>query len=300
MSRTLIPDILVQYYFKKCGIEIKPLSYFKQNPIIVIKNDETPIVIKAINELPLKKNNLEVHEVDIAKDIDIDDDITVITDSTTQETVDSFMKELEKEKEDEVELVDAEEEYDEELEIGSDDEDESSEESEEDDEEETSDSYENKIQKAVENYAYLIYSYIDNHEPHKLFGNKINRQQFYEALKKVCLETTEHFMFGYGLPNKEKGIKFNSFEPDPEHFAKMQEIVLKINETNEENQKKQFEKIFAEKKLIKGLFKYESLGHQYFYLWDQYGKKYLSPFRYNKLGAFNKDKLSKYVQALIL
>ena len=246
MSKDLFDSqTMVRFYFNTNGfndidlLNIKPVIFNKkaQTKVKPIVDKETVVII------PNKKSKTTIHEVESMKKTapsEIDDEITVINDSTTAETVAEFMKEVAKENADlqpilvnpeVIKVLEKESECDEELSIGQVDNEEAEEINLNESINEETANEEKEFNEAINDFGHLIYSYLDNKEVHKLFPKQstINKSKFYEALKKTTLESISFFMLRYGLDDNEEKIHFVPNQYDGEHYEYMKRVIIRIH-----------------------------------------------------------------------
>lgn len=314
MSKDLFDSqTMVRFYFNTNGfndidlLNIKPVIFNKKaqtkvNPIV---DKETVVII------PSKKSKSTIHEVEsMKKTTPSEDEITVINDSTTAETVAEFMKEDAKENADlqpilvnpeVIEVLEKESECDEELTIGKD----YNEEidlNESINEETTNE--EKEFNEAIDDFGHLIYSYLDQKEVHKLFPkpSTINKSKFYEALKKTTLESISFFMLRYGLDDNEEKIHFVPNQYDGEHYEYMKRVIIRIHKIDASvGQLEKIAQIEETKKTSKLFYDDPTLlAKQFSHIWDQYAKRFMSPFAYAKIKVVNKEKLLAFISDLIV
>ena len=319
MSKDLFDSqTMVRFYFNTNGfndidlLNIKPVIFNKkaQTKVKPIVDKETVVII------PNKKSKTTIHEVESMKKTapsEIDDEITVINDSTTAETVAEFMKEVAKENADlqpilvnpeVIKVLEKESECDEELSIGQVDNEEAEEINLNESINEETANEEKEFNEAINDFGHLIYSYLDNKEVHKLFPKQstINKSKFYEALKKTTLESISFFMLRYGLDDNEEKIHFVPNRYDGEHYEYMKRVIIRIHKIDASvGQLERIAQIEETKKTSKLFYDDPTLlAKQFSHIWDQYAKRFMSPFTYAKIKVVNKEKLLAFVSDLIV
>lgn len=317
MSKDLFDSqTMVRFYFNTNGfndidlLNIKPVIFNKkaQTKVKPIADKETVVII------PSKKSKTTIHEVEsMKKTTPTEDEITVINDSTTAETVAEFMKEVAKENADlqpilvnpeVIEVLEKESEYDEELSIRQVDNKETEEIHLNESINEETANEEKEFNEAIDDFGHLIYSYLDNKEVHKLFSkpSTINKSKFYEALKKTTLESINFFMLRYGLNDNEEKIHFVPNQYDGEHYEYMKRVIIRIHKIDVSvGQLEKINQIEETKKTSKLFYDDPTLlAKQFSHIWDQYAKRFMSPFAYAKIKIANKEKLLAFVSDLIV